>query len=189
MRDLEARSPLAECADALPAVRNIQDTRLREAALSVLGIRACREEYGREIGERLGITLPASPNEAAKLGDGWIICTAPNDWRAISPPTTHRGALAALADIATEFALVTDLGSAACVIEISGAGARRTIASGCALDLHERVFKTGNAASSRLVDFPVLILKISEKPCFLVVSERFHALTVWDWLVDAANAS
>ncbi len=188
MRDLEARSPLAEHARAQPTLRETPDLRMRETAFSVLSLRVRRDECAREIGARIGAELPLSPNDALKLGEGWIVCTAPNAWRAISPPAGHRDLIAKLADIATDFALVTDLGSAASVIEISGAGARQAIASGCPLDLHARAFKAGSAANSRLVDIPVLVLKTSEEPSFLVVCERFHAHILWDRLADAAEA-
>lgn len=189
MRELAAQRTLGGSAGEELTVQVAPGLRLRETALSSLSIRVPRTQNADDIGARLGVTLPASPNNALELDGGWIVCTEPNAWRVLAAQDTHRKLSAALADVSTAFALVTDLGSAYCIIEVRGAGARRAIASGCPLDLHARAFKTGSTASSQLVDIPVLIVKTSDEPGFLVSCERSHAHILWDRLADAAAVS
>ena len=64
----------------------------------------------------------------------------------------RRAACAPVLGLAGADAAAVDVGSGYTVLEISGAQAREALARGCPLDLHPRVFKTGQCAQSHFQD-------------------------------------
>ena len=188
MSELSATSPLAHRGGTLPAVWQSTDLRMTEQTLHVLSLRLSRSSAPSEIGARLGVALPAL-NSALAMRGGWVVGTEPKAWLIFSNVDVHCELGAILADIPATVGLVTDLSSQLSSIAISGTDATRVIASGCAVDLHASAFQTGSAASSRLSDVSVLIVKTAEEPAFLLSCERTFAVYVWDWLLQAASYS
>ena len=83
-------------------------------------------------------------------------------------------------------AAVTLLGNSRTRILISGAPARDVLAKGMALDFHHAVFTPGAFAMTGLHHTPVVIHCIAAD-AFHLYAMRTFAMSVWDWLADAAQ--
>lgn len=81
---------------------------------------------------------------------------------------------------------VTPLSGSRTRILVDGPPSRDVLAKGIPLDLHISVFKPGHFAMSGLHHTPVLVHCIGEHT-FHVYALRTFALSVWDWLLDAAQ--
>lgn len=138
----------------------------------------------------LGMAPPTTANttstSAATSADLVVIWTAPNEWLVVSEP----GAEAALEDTLNRTLegvhhAVTDSSDHSTIIRLSGAAARTVMAKGCALDLHPRVFKTGQSAQSYLAQALVTFWQIDEAPTYDILVRASFAPYLWAWLVDA----
>ena len=65
------------------------------------------------------------------------------------------------------------MGSGYTVLEISGAQAREALARGCPLDLHPRVFKTGQCAQSHFFKTAIVLAPTGDERMDLVVRRSF----------------
>ena len=130
--------------------------------------------------ERIGIDLPLTPNTTAVGNDWTALWLGPDRWMLVSttqPATALDGCPGA----------VNDISHGRSVIRIEGARARDVLASGCTLDFHPGVFKTGDCAQSGLHRINVLIHCVDDGgPCYDVFAPRGFALSLWEALTDAA---
>ena len=91
-------------------------------------------------------------------------------------------------DIATklrDIAILTPLSHSRTRIFIEGAPARDVLSKGIPLDFHPTVFKPGMFAMTGIHHTPVLVHCVSENR-FEIYALRTFALSVYDWLTDAA---
>ena len=91
-------------------------------------------------------------------------------------------------DIATklsDLAIVTPLSHSRTRMFIEGAPGRDVLAKGIPLDFHPTVFKTGTFAMTGVHHTPVLVHCVNENR-FEIYALRTFALSVYDWLTDAA---
>ena len=97
-----------------------------------------------------GLRLPAEPNTVARGERYDALWLGPDEWLLRSVEPAPAGGLHARLSsaLAGADAAAVDVGSGYTVLEISGAQAREALARGCPLDLHPRVFKTGQCAQS-----------------------------------------
>jgi len=143
----------------------------------------------------LGCALPRTPNTFTLAPDGGkVLWLGPDEFLAITPdsPDGREAALAAALRQAAgqAFVAVNELGPGQTVIELSGPRARETLAKGCPLDLHPRVFGPGSCAQSRLARALVTIAQVDhagDGPCFEVIVRRSFADYLWRWLADASE--
>lgn len=134
----------------------------------------------------LGMAPPTDPNTTASGSDLVVIWTAPNEWLVVTEP----GAEGVLEDALNRSLegvhhAVTDTSDHSTVIRLSGADARTVMAKGCALDLHIRAFKPGDAAQSHLAQALVTFWQVDETPIYDIVVRASFAAYLWAWLVDA----
>ncbi len=80
---------------------------------------------------------------------------------------------------------VTPLSHSRTRIFLEGAPARAVLAKGIPLDFHEIAFKPGMFAMTGLHHTPVLVHCVSGNR-FELYALRTFAVSVWDWLTDAA---
>jgi len=90
-----------------------------------------------------------------------------------------------LADKLTGLCAVTSLSHSRTRIFLEGAPARDVLAKGIPLDFHENAFKPGMFAMTGLHHTPVLV-HCTGRDRFELYALRTFAVTVWDWLTDAA---
>ncbi len=183
MAELVARSALSDI-DGAPLVH--EGAALRMRPTRALSLRLPRGIEAADASRELGIALPAL-NATIALGAGWVVGTEPKAWRILMAPGQDIDMAAKLATLPG--ALVSDLSSRFCTIELSGTNAVRAIASACPTDLETRVFAVGAAAATRFADVPVLLVKTGAAPCLLLIVERFHAEHAWRWLKQTTPAT
>ena len=91
-------------------------------------------------------------------------------------------------DLATklrDLAILTPLSHSRTRIFIEGAPARDVLAKGIPLDFHISAFKPSMFAMTGIHHTPVLVHCISDNR-FEIYALRTFAVSVWDWLTDAA---
>ena len=81
--------------------------------------------------------------------------------------------------------VLTPLSHSRTRIALEGPPARTVLAKGIALDFHPTAFTPGMFAQTGLRHTPVLVHCVSEDR-FEIYALRTFALTVWEWLTDAA---
>jgi sarcosine oxidase subunit gamma len=95
----------------------------------------------------------------------------------------ERSLVALLADAIAGDGCVVDLSANRTGLELSGADARTVLATCCSLDLHPRVFATGQCAQTLVQKAGVLIEHRGEDRYLLLVRPSFAAY-VAEWLLD-----
>ena len=134
----------------------------------------------------LGIGLPLNPGWVAANGvtvvwqafDEWLLLTADGGQNALLERL--RSALDG------RHAAITDVSDLRAGFEIRGPRSRDLLAKGCAIDLHPRVFTTGDCAQTALARVRVTLRQLDDTPAYQVLVERSYAQFLWDWLTDAA---
>jgi sarcosine oxidase subunit gamma len=136
----------------------------------------------------LGISVPVIPNTTASAGDRRLLWLAPTRWLVVStgdaPAEAVSGLNAALAGLS---GAVTDVSSGRTVIRVRGRDARDLLAKGCPLDLHGSRFKPGDCAQSVLGAINVLLHATGDGAAIDLYCARGFALSMWEWLTDAAG--
>lgn len=89
-------------------------------------------------------------------------------------------------ELETRQSLVTPLSSSRCRIALFGEKARMVLASCAAVDFSRANFGTGAYVMTGIHHTPVLI-HCTGPESFHIYALRTFALSVWDWLVDAAS--
>ncbi|MGH6855565.1 MAG: sarcosine oxidase subunit gamma [Aestuariivirga sp.] len=123
--------------------------------------------------------LPADVGVAVASKGRIIMRVGPAQFWFVGPETD--GLAAKLAALCA----VTPLSHSRTRIFLEGAPARDVLAKGMALDFHQSVFTPGRFAMTGLHHTPVLVHCVSENR-FELYAMRTFALSVWDWLLDAA---
>lgn len=134
----------------------------------------------------LGSAPPTEPNTAVSCSEGVVVWTAPNEWLVITEPGAESALEATLAEAldGIHFA-VTDTSDHSTIIRLSGTRARAVMAKGCALDLHSREFKAGDAAQTHLAQAQVTFWRTDDVPTYDILVRASFAAYLWAWLVDA----
>jgi methylglutamate dehydrogenase subunit D len=132
----------------------------------------------------LGAALPTRVGEAIGAGQRQLLKTGPEEFWVLGPATDDLAArLQAAVDPST--GAVTPLSHSRTRIIVEGAPARELLIQGIPLDLHSDVFRLGQFALTGLHHTPVLLLR-SAQDRYEIFAMRTFALSVWEWLTDAA---
>jgi len=92
------------------------------------------------------------------------------------------------AAFAPDWGAVTDVSANRVLFELSGPAARDTLATGCPLDLHPRVFGPGRCAQTLLARTAVIVWQTDAAPTFRLLVRASFADHVRRWLEDALSA-
>jgi sarcosine oxidase subunit gamma len=138
-----------------------------------------------EVEERLEATVGELPLGSRNVvaGERTIFRTAPEQFWIVGPDDDLVERLTRT--IGPEIGAVTDLSHSRTRIFIEGDCAPEIMRKGVPLDFHPEVFTPGQAALTGLHHTPVLIHRISTMR-FEIYAMRSFALSVWEWLTDAA---
>lgn len=176
---LMLESPLVGVADLLRAQEGAS-TRfaLRERAfLDLVNVRGEPSDaaFVEAVAAVAGLRLPAEPNTVARGERYDALWLGPDEWLLRSVEPAPAGGLHARLSsaLAGADAAAVDVGSGYSVLEISGAQAREALARGCPLDLHPRVFKTGQCAQSHFFKTAILLAPTGDERMDLVVRRSF----------------
>ncbi len=135
-------------------------------------------DFAAAIQNTSGIILPTEPNTTAENDHYCAMWLSPDEWiiRGNAPQAGH---LATRLEQALQNVLsaVTDQSSAYSVLQLSGPKARCVLAKGCPLDLHPRVFGTGQCAQSHYYKSSVLLRRPngSTDDCWEIIVRRSFA--------------
>ncbi|HEY5102432.1 MAG TPA: sarcosine oxidase subunit gamma family protein [Steroidobacteraceae bacterium] len=132
----------------------------------------------------LSADLPARVGEAVVAGERCLMKTGPMQFWIISRGNEDL-ARPLRAAITTDTGAVTPLSHSRTCIFIEGSRARELLAQGMALDLHLESFRTNSFALTNLHHTPVLLHRSGESRYELYAMRTF-ALSIWEWLIDAA---
>lgn len=176
---LMLESPLVGVADLLRAQEGAS-TRfaLRERAfLDLVNVRGEPSDaaFVEAVAAVAGLRLPAEPNTVARGERYDALWLGPDEWLLRSVEPAPAGGLHARLSsaLAGADAAAVDVGSGYTVLEISGAQAREALARGCPLDLHPRVFKTGQCAQSLFFKTAIVLAPTGDERMDLVVRRSF----------------
>ncbi|MCP3666743.1 MAG: sarcosine oxidase subunit gamma [Gammaproteobacteria bacterium] len=136
----------------------------------------------------LGTELPLKANTFVVIGEFQVYWLGPDEWLIIVP-LDQQADLKARLDKALQgiFSSVTDVSSGQTIISIAGINARALIEKGCPIDLHPRVFRTGECAQTRLAKAGILIGAVDDSPTYHIVVRRSFSDYLGIWLLDAAE--
>lgn len=156
---------------------------LAQACLRVApdGIAAARVAAG------LGIAAVPGPSQWAGGTDTTVIWLGPDEWlvsTAFREPAELESQLRAA--IGADGA-VTDVSAHRIALRLRGRHARDLLETGCAIDLHPRAFRAGQAAATTLGLAGVVLLAFDNAAAdYQILVRASFSGYLADWLVDAA---
>ncbi len=171
---LERHSALARATPYRSSILRMGEAR----EFSLVQVAGFGKAFEKAITPFLG-KLPAKVGNALDQHGRTLMRTEPNQFWIVGPEND---------DIAAKLhthAAVTPLSHSRTRIVIEGAPARNLLAKGIPLDMHETAFKPGVFAMTGLHHTPVLLHCVGENR-FELYAMRTFALSVWEWLTDAA---
>ena len=131
-----------------------------------------------------GLTLPDGPKAASKDGLAFI-GTALGQWLVVAQGDGC-AQFDALRRRLAELATIVEQTDAKAVVEIYGPRVRETLAKGCIIDLHPRVFGPGDAATTPIALIDCQIWQINAGPTYLLAVPSSYAASFWSWLTSSA---
>jgi heterotetrameric sarcosine oxidase gamma subunit len=155
------------------------------AVAQICARRGKTAELAAAIQDAAGLDLPRGPKRAASNGLA-VIGMGPHEWLAVAEGERGRGALARVREAGQGFASFVDQSHAKAILRLSGTRARDVLAKGCGLDLHQRVFKPGDAATTQIALIPCQLWQLHETPTFELSVPLGYAGSFWSWLSAAA---
>lgn len=135
----------------------------------------------------VGAALPNVNETSGKPEGVHILGLGPDEWLIITPTNEEPEIYANLCKALAEFhTAVTLTGESMTVIHLAGVHARDTLAKGCPVDMHPRVFGPGQCAQTILARANMTIHQTADDVYDIIVRRSF-AEYVWTWLEDAAR--
>ena len=188
---LERRSALAEAlgkaGQSGPA--GAQRLRLGEVRnwtlVQVAGFPSTLADLELSVSAALGVaSLPARIGIVVEAGPRRILRTGPEQFWILAPASDTLAAR--LLEVVTPaMGSVTPLSHSRSRIFIEGGAAGEVLAKGIPLDFHPAVFAVGQFALTGLHHTPVLVHRSGEAR-YEIYALRTFALSIWEWLTDAA---
>jgi sarcosine oxidase subunit gamma len=132
----------------------------------------------------LGTVLPTSIGEVVTDGARRLMKTGPEQFWIVGPAADDLAEGLQAAVVAT-IGAVTPLSHSRTRIFVDGDGARELLAKGIPLDLHPAIFRVDQFALTGLHHTPVLLHR-SDENRYEIYAMRTFALSIWEWLTDAA---
>lgn len=130
-----------------------------------------------------GIDLPAGPKRVAAKGISFI-GTGPGRWLAVMEDGAPKPA--ALAAALGDTASVADQSDGFAVLRLSGPRVRDALAKGLPVDLHQSVFKPGDAAATSAMHIGLTIWQIDDAPTYDIAMFRSFAGSFWHWVAESS---
>jgi sarcosine oxidase subunit gamma len=143
------------------------------------------DELDAAVRAAAGLELPQGPKRAASPGVA-MIGIGPHEWLLIAEGEQGRAGLARLKEAVQGLASVVDQSQAKAVLRLAGQRARDVLAKGCGLDLHQRVFKSGDAATTQIALIPCQLWQLDDTPSFELAVPLGYAASLWSWLTASA---
>ena len=124
-------------------------------------------------------------NRFVTVGDRHLVWLGPDEYLLLCEAGREEDILGRLLlDFDSIHAAATNVTDSLCALDIRGSAVRQVLAKGCTLDLHPRVFATGQCAQTYLSHAAVTLLA-TDANRFLLFCRVSFASYVVDWLEDA----
>ena len=151
---------------------------------SVIAKRGKRDQLISAVETAYGVALPKGPRRVTR-GSVTFAGTGPDQWIASAEgPEAPNFAARVRARIGL-FAAISDQTDARLVLRLSGPKVRDVLAKGVPLDLHPKVFKPGDVATTLVAYIGVQLDRIDEAT-FQLTAPRSMAGSFWSWLSASA---
>ena len=128
----------------------------------------------------LRVDLPLTPNTfVAEMST--VFWLGPDEWL-IASPDGQRPTLPTLLDdaISGMHATLNDLSGGQIALRVTGRNASAVLSKGCTLDLHPKVFLTGQCAQTGLAKASILLAKVTDSVFDIYVRRSFaEYLALW----------
>ena len=158
----------------------------RDLQLHTLSANADKDaEVAEAVLSATGLNLPSGPKVASKDGLAFI-GTAPGQWFVVAQGD-GRAQFDGIRSGLAELASIVEQTDGKAVVEISGPRGRDTLAKGCMIDLHPRVFGPGDAATTPIALIDCQIWQINAGPTYLLDVPSSYAASFWSWLTSSAS--
>lgn len=142
----------------------------------------------QSISEAVGVALPTAPNTWACGDTASAVWLGPDEWLVTSPFRTPEDLEAGLGAAVGDGGTVVDVSAQRTTLRLRGEHVRDVLATGCALDLHPRVFGAGAAAQTTLGLAGVVLLALDGTGThYHVIVRSSFARYLATWLLDAAT--
>jgi methylglutamate dehydrogenase subunit D len=152
---------------------------------SVIAKRDKRFMLVNAVNTAFGVALPDGPRRASK-GGVTFAGTGPDQWTASAEGPDAVGFTARLRGRIGLFAAVADQSDSRLALRLSGPRVRDVLAKGVAIDLHPKVFKPGDVASTPIAYIGVQIDMLDAAPTYQLTAPRSMAGSFWSWLSASA---
>lgn len=130
--------------------------------------------------------LAARAGQVQRAGGVSLYRTAPDAYWVLAADAKVLSQLHAA--VPTDAGTVTPLSHSRVRLLVDGPAARTVLAAGISVDLHPRSFPVGSFAQTGLHHTAVLLERCAQDRYELYVLRTF-ALSIWEWLLDAALAA
>jgi sarcosine oxidase subunit gamma len=182
-------SPLADRATAIKAAGTPGIVSLRELPTETqIDLRGNPDDarFLDAVRNAIGFDLPGEPNRATTNDERAALWLSPDQWLILGPFAERAAIFKELQrGLAGHHVSVIDVSANRVILELAGPKARETIAKGCGLDLHPRVFEPGQCAQSLLARSQALIWQTNDAPTYRLLVRPSFAGYVTDFLMDA----
>ena len=141
---------------------------------------------GKMIQPITGCTFPPIANKFTTAGERHVVWLGPDEFLVICEAGKDEELVSAIhASFGDRHAAVTNITDALAAFHLKGVAVRQVLAKGCALDLHQNSFASGDAAQTLLSHAAVTIMALAVDE-FIVICRTSFASYLHDWIVDAA---
>ena len=154
------------------------------AHLGKLNMRADKSA-GKFIKSITGCTFPPAANKFTTAGKRHVVWLSPDEFLILCESGKGEDLTSAIQlTIGARHYAVTNISDALAAFHLKGPAIRQTLAKGCALDLHQTSFRSGDAAQTLLSSAAVTIMALADDE-FIVICRTSFASYLHDWLLDA----
>ncbi len=156
-----------------------------DAHRSLLNIRgdAADSPWCAAVASVINAEPPTRANTVREAGDRRILWLGPNEWLIVAPDGEASALVTALRQgFSGRHASVVDVSETRTIVTLAGPRSRELLARGISLDLHPRVFPTGQCAETGMSRCNVLLHLVDERPSFDLYVLKSFADYLWRWI-------
>lgn len=154
------------------------------ALVQAAAFHSTHAEFREAMRVALGTDLPAALGQVLRANGRLLLKTGAEQYWIITPeaddivPDLQQA-------IPAQMGAITSLSHSRTCMYVEGSQAAAVLAKGVPLDFHRDVFRVDHFALTGIHHTPVLIHRSAEDR-YEIYALRTYALTVWEWLTDAA---